>query len=281
MITIVAAISIPANVRVGSIINDPQAISGAWEQAIGLGKVVGFDVEIRTAINGAPKTLAGATQTLDFVWITTYVRSQGRSQRTFWNTETPARFSWEANRLVLSELESSISPQQVSLDLTFDPKDSEWRGRLQNEWYAGDVVLRRPYEPHVGYKIVGDWLSGSPRNVDYSCKHLALGADNSLVIWSDYIGLPGIVNYISGMSAPQTTSEWFGVLDMDSEMKNIGTNTLFFTGTDMSGDVVLGSVSQDGSVFSGQLAHFGNGIANGAFNPMAWQRTTPDCRPLT
>ncbi|MGZ3550408.1 MAG: hypothetical protein ACXWCW_10660 [Burkholderiales bacterium] len=278
MFPIVAAITVPADVKVGSVVTNPQAITGVWEEPIALGKVVGFDIEIRTAIEGTPRTLAGTVQRVDYVWITTYMRTQGRSQRTFWSSQIPAKFTWERNHLVLNEPGNLNAGHPVLLDVTFDAKRSEWRGRLENEWYAGDVVLRRPFVPHTGYKVIGDWIWGDSRNSGYSCKHVALGGDSALVIWSDIIDLPGIVIYANRNTPPPSTPEWYGDLDMDAELKYIGTNMLFFTGTDLSGDIVLARVSEKGDVFSGQSAHFGNGITNGTFNPFAWHRTTPDCR---
>jgi hypothetical protein len=136
------------------------------------------------------------------------------------------------------------SAQPVLLDLVFNPKKSEWRERIQNEWYSGNVVLRRPFVAHIGYRIIGDWIWGDPRASGYSCKHIALGSDSTLVIWSDIIDLPGVVVYPIGMSRPPSTPEWYGDLDMDPETKDIGLNLLFFTGTEISGDVVIGNVNQ-------------------------------------
>jgi hypothetical protein len=271
-----AAIGVAADVRVGSLITNPQAVTGPWEQLIS-GKVVGLDIEVRTATQGLPKSLPDTAQRVDYIWITTYVRTAGRSQRTFWSSHVPAQFGWQNNQLALDvPSDSAHGVQSVNLALTFDRNKSEWRGRFQNEWYAGPVVLKRPYAPHIGYRIIGDWLSGDSSG--YACKHVALGADSALVIWSDIIDLPGNVIYPKGTTPPDSAPEWYGELDMDAELKYIGTNMLFFTGTDMSGDVVLGSVNQQGDVFSGESAHFGNGLTNGKFNPFVWRRTTPDCR---
>ena len=251
---VVAAITAPANVSLGSAITNPRAITGAWEQRIALGQVVGFDIELHTV---------GETQDIDYIWIATYVRNQGHSQRTFWSTQVPAQFAWQRSHLVLHEPAMSNETPPVALDVTFNPKKSEWAGRLQNAWYAGNVRLTRPFVPHIGYRIIGDWIWGGGGG--YSCKHIALGSDSALVIWTD-------IN-ISGNSA----GVWYGDMDMDPEMKDIGTNMLFFTGTDLSGDVVLGKVTEDGNEFDGQSAHFGNGESNGTFNPMKWRRTRPDC----
>lgn len=148
---------------------------------------------------------------------------------------------------------------------------------MRNAWFSGNVVLPRPYVPHIGYPIIGDWLVGNESSGGFECHHIALGADSSLVIWSDLFSLPGFVNYGNGYAPPASTREWYGSLDMDPEMKYIGSNLLFFTGTDMGGNVVLGRVSSDGTTFAGSWAHFGNGLSNGQFNPFAWRRSTPDC----
>jgi hypothetical protein len=277
---VVAAISAPASVQIGSVITNPQAVTGPWEEPVSLGKVAGFDIEIRTATQGLPTTLSGIVQRVDYIWITTYTRTEGRSARTFWSSQVPAQFSWRHNRIALHvPSDAAHGVQAVDLDLTFDPGKSEWRGRLQNQWYAGEVVLKRPFVPHTGFSIIGSWIAGDPRNTGYSCKHIALGSDSALVVWSDIIDLPGMVIYPKGMKPPATAPEWYGDLDMDAEVKDIGSDMLFFTGTDLSGDVVLGSVNTEGDIFSGESAHFGNGASNGKFNPFTWHRTTPDCRP--
>ncbi len=267
---------VPTDIQIGSVITNPQAVTGPWEQ-LNSGKVVGLDIEIRTATQGLPKTLQGTVQRVDYIWITTYTRTAGRSQRTFWSSQVPAAFSWQDDNLSLHVTDDPVhGVQPVNLALTFDRNKREWRGRFENEWYAGPVVLKRPFVPHIGFRIIGDWISGDPSG--YACKHVALGADSALVIWSDIIDLPGTVIYPKGTTPPDSASEWYGELDMDAELKDIGSNMLFFTGTDMSGDVVLGSVTQQGDVFSGESAHFGNGLTNGKFNPFVWRRTTPDCR---
>ncbi len=269
--------SVAPSVQVGSVVSYPQAVTGAWEQQIA-GKIVGFNIEIRTATQGLPTTIAGAVQRVDYIWITTYVRRDQRSQRTFWSSQLPAQFSWEQNHLVLREPASAANDSQpVALDLRFDPAHSEWRGRLGNAWYDGKVALTRPFVPHVGFTIIGDWIWGDPRG-DFTCKHISLGADSALVVWSDIISLFGNVVYPKGTVAPRTASEWYGDLDMDSEVKYVGTDMMFFTGTKMSGALVVGAVNARGDAFTGEYAHFGNGVTNGkTFNPFSWRRTTWNC----
>jgi|GEM_PF-4868697 len=279
MIPAVAAISIPANITVGSAITSPQPITGAWEQRTALGQAVGFDIEISTEVPGAPKSLSGITQRVVNIWIKTYVRSNGRSQRTFWSSGfgALAQLSWHNNHLVLHQ--PTAYPKAVDLDVVFDPRKETWRGKMRNAWYSGTVALSRPFEPHVGFPIIGDWITGSASSDSFACHHIALGV-GALVIWSDYLTVPGFTIYDNGTSPPSSTPEWYGDLDMDAEMKDLGTNMLFFTGTDMSGDIVLGKVAPDGATFVGSWAHFGNGISNGAFNPTTWRRSTPDCATL-
>jgi hypothetical protein len=278
MFPVVAAISIPASVAVGSAIADPRSITGAWEQESGLGKAVGFDVEISTDAEGASKSLAGITQRVVVVWITTYVRTNGRSQRTFWSTNYGEQFSWQKDHLILHHRPSAAgNANSVDLDVVFDPRKQAWLGTLQNEWFSGSVELTRPFVSRVGFPIVGDWIWGNGRNGYIACLHVGLGRDSTLVIWSDHISFPGFIYGQNGSPPPLSTREWYGSLGMDPEMKNIGSNILFFTGTAMSGDVVLGNVSADSTTFSGSAAHFGNGVSNGAFNPFAWRRSTSDC----
>jgi hypothetical protein len=120
-------------------------------------------------------------------------------------------------------------------------------------------------------------VDGKPRNPDYTCEHIALGADSALVIWSDVIEVPGWTVYQNRMTPPPSTSEWYGDLNVDPELKDAGTNMLFFTGTDRGGSLVLGRVNDAGDVFEGQSLHLGNGFSTGTFNPFAWRRTSADC----
>jgi len=277
MIPVVAAISMPVDITVGSAITNARPITGAWEQRLALGQAVGFDIEISTEAEGAPKSLTGVAQRVVYIWIKTYVRTNGRSERTFWSSGfgASAQLQWKSNRLVLHQPTADARP--VELDLVFDPHTETWRGTLQNRWFSGSVVLSRPYVPHTGFPIIGDWMAGNSASGSFACHHVALGADSALVIWSDYVSLPGFTIYDNGTSPPSSTPEWYGDLDMDAEMKYIGSNMLFFTGSDMSGDIVLGSVAADDLTFVGSSAHFGNGPTNGAFNPLTWHRSTPDC----
>lgn len=134
----------------------------------------------------------------------------------------------------------------------------------------------------LGFPIIGDWIEGTAGSGGFACHHVALGADSALVVWSDYIDLPGFIIYgANGTVPPSSTREWYGGLDMDPELKSVGSNMLFFTGTDMSGDIVLGDVAAGGTTFAGSSAHFGNGLSNGAFNPFTWRRSTADCSTST
>ena len=148
----------------------------------------------------------------------------------------------------------------MDLDVVFDPQKQAWRGKLRDEWFSGNVELKRPLAPHVGFPIIGDWIDGNARSGAIRCLHVALGSDDALVIWSDSIDLPGFLNYARGDTLPPKT-----------------TPELFFTGTDLSGDVVLGKVAADGATFTGSSAHFGNGYSTGAFDPFVWRRSTSDC----
>jgi hypothetical protein len=85
---------------------------------------------------------------------------------------------------------------------------------------------------HTGFTIIGDWIEGSAHNGGFACLRVALGADGALVIWSDVIDLPGFIIYGgNGSVPPSSTHEWYGGLDINPEMKEIGSKLLFFTGT--------------------------------------------------
>jgi len=277
---VVAAISVPAGVTIGTAITNPWPITGAWEQRSAIGRAVGFNIEIGTEIDGAPESIAGIPQRVMQIWIVTYVRAGGRSQRTLWSNEMPAQFSWQNNHIVLHQPAAGEDGKRVNVDLVFDPRKGAWSGTLQNEWFSGSVELQRPLVPHTGFPIIGDWLWDTSGG--FTCFHVALGADSSLVIWSDRIDLPGLVGYANGMSPPPSTWEWYGELDMDPEMRDVGSNMLFFTGTDRGGTIFLGNVAADGTAFVGSFAHFGNGLSNGTFNnPFTWRRSAPDCATST
>jgi len=218
----------PADVSIGSAITNPRPITGAWEQRSALGQAVGFDVEISTDALGAPKSLAGVEQPVAHIWITTYVRTNGRSQRSFWSSGNGAEFSWQKSHLVLHQpAEGNAKP--VDLDVVFDPRKDTWRGTLQNEWFSGTVALQRPFAPHIGFPIIGDWIEGTASSGGFACLHVALGVDSALVIWSDVIDLPGFNIYgANGTVPPSSTREWYGGLDMDPELKYVGSNMLFF-----------------------------------------------------
>lgn len=113
LLVVLAALATPPNVSLGSLITNVQAISGPWEQQVAPGKVAGVDIEIRTV---------GNTQRVDNIWIATYVRNQGRSQRTFWSVMVPGEFSWQHNRLALREPVEPNENQPVTLDVTFNSK---------------------------------------------------------------------------------------------------------------------------------------------------------------
>ncbi len=265
----------PADVSIGSTITNPGPITGAWEQRSALGQAVGFDIEMLTDALGAAKSLAGVEQHVVYIWITTYVRTNGRSQRSSWSSEYAGEFSWQKSHLVLHE-PAAGNAKPVDLDVVFDPREDAWRGTLQNEWFSGTVTLQRPFVPHLDFPIIGDWLAGTAGSGGFACHHVALGVDSALVIWSDVIDLPGFRTYgANGTLPPSSTRESYGILDMDPELKYIGSNMLFFTGTDgMGGDIVLGNVAAHGTTFAGSSAHFGNGVSNGAFNPFTWRRST-------
>jgi hypothetical protein len=271
----------PADISIGSAITNPRPITGAWEQRSALGQAVGFDVEISTDALGVPKSLAGVEQHVAQIWITTYVRAYGRSQRSFWSSGNAAAFSWHKGHLVLHQ-PAGRDAEAVKLNVVFDPRKDTWRGTLQNEWFSGTVALQRPFVPHIGFPIIGDWIEGSASSGGFACHHVALGVDSALIIWSDEINLPGFIVYgANGTVPPSSTREWYGGLDMDPELKYVGSKMLFFTGTDNSGDIVLGEVAAHGKKFAGSSAHFGNGFSNKAFNPFTWRRSTPDCSKST
>lgn len=277
MFPVVAAITVPAGVSVGSTVNTVAAITGAWEASVGHGRVAGFDIAISTQVQGAVKTPTGKVQRVIYVWLTTYIRTQGHSLRTFWRSGMPGKFIWERNRLVLRQPEDANSEHLVLLDLLFNPKTSRWRGRLENKWFAGRVLLKRPYVPHIGFNIIGDWVHGAMGQGEYSCEHIAMGADSRLVIWSDYIDFPGFARYSNRVTPPPATSS-YGTLDMDPEMQSVGGNLMFFTGTDMGGDLVFGHVNKLNNQFIGEAVHFGNGGSNGKFNQITWHRSA-HCNP--
>jgi hypothetical protein len=89
----------PAEVSFGSAITDPRRVTGAWEQPAALGQAVGFDIELSTDALDAPKNLTGVDQQVANIWITTYVRTNGRSQRTFCSSGNAAELSWQSRHL--------------------------------------------------------------------------------------------------------------------------------------------------------------------------------------
>ena len=272
MITLVAALI----VSIGAPISNPESVTGVWESRSSPAQpsIAGLAIQINTAIDGQATTLRHTEQRIEGVNIVTYVRDREHSKRTWWNTSMQGTFDWHDNHLRLHEEEALGDPFDVNLDLVFDPRKSAWSGSFANPDFSGTVLLKRPdyQEPK---SPVGIWRSGEVAQGQFECVHLGMATDGQLVIWADFIRLPGFVHYSAQYPPPVTADESYGVLMNDPNVRFRPGVWIFDLATDLGGEFIAGKLSDDGATFTGESTHYGNGIypVNGPYaRPFRWQR---------
>ncbi len=261
------------NIEVGQKPTPPAQIAGPWETLVAPHEVAGFSLEIITRENG----------TVRFLRLDTYVRKQEKTTRTWWSsgTSNPGSLALHAGRLSFRQPSSKYAPFDVALDLTYDAIEADWKGSFQNPNFSGPVVLRRPSLTSSSaptgtwrtYSYVSIDQSGGRRN-EYGCDNIGLGQDGALVLWGE-----GSTAFVG---TEQINGNAFGELYDDSHAERYVNDWSFIAGTSLSGDKVTGSVSSDGSLFSGFAQHFGNGFVDPSplGRPFAWTRMPNfSCRP--
>lgn len=259
------------SVKIGASVSHPEAITGAWEAWISPTLTVGIAIRLITNVDGAPATLRGKEQRVRFVSIITYTRDLDRSRRTWWNSDVPAEFDWQNNHLRLRQARTGNDGYDVDLDLVFDPAKSQWKGTFKNPDYSGQVVLKRPDYISSKHSPVGTW------RWDSECIHVGMGIDGRLLIWNDDINLSGLVIYgANGTRPPEKTDEGYGEFAEDTRLRFGGLRWMFDLGNGLGGEFITGRLSDDGSTFSGESTHYGNGVSDGQAHLFTWERVKGD-----
>lgn len=262
------------NVEMGQSPTTPAQVAGPWEALVAPSEVAGFSLQIIT----------NPSKTVRFLRIDTYVRKDGTTTRTWWSSGSDGAFVLRTGLLSFHQVASKDSPFDVALDMTYDPDEISWKGTFRNPYFSGRVVLRRPSFTSSS-ALTGTWRtysavsidqSGGRRN-DYGCDNIGLGQDGALVLWSEFH------NIFLGTPTEQVYGDLFGELYNDSHAQRSGSTWTFTADNGMSGDDVTGTLSTDGSSFTGFGKHFGNGFAdsNPLGHPLAWTRMPNfSCQPL-
>jgi len=197
--------------RVGSIIEQPEKVSGIWETENGTG-VIGIDIELMTTVKGAPATLKGVPQFFRYAQIAVFER-RGAAWAfgdANWFTTDAGGARWSENHL---EMHGMTNPPkgapEIVVDLRFDPRTKSWSGRFHRGQVDRVVTLLRPHRRRVQAQspFVGTWKRGDVMN---NCVHVAQEADGQLVAWSDDLIAPGAMRYANGLKPPAETLEEYG-----------------------------------------------------------------------
>lgn len=268
----------PPKISIGTSVAHPEAITGAWETWISPSMTVGMAIGLIATVDGAPATLRNMKQKLRFIRIVTYTRDRERSRSTLWNSDVPGDFNWKNNRLRLHQIRTGNVPYDVDLDLVFDPATSQWKGFFKNPDFAGQVILKRPDYKSSKSSPIGTWRWGAVGDSEFSCLHVGMGIDGQLLIWSDFIELSGRVIYgANGTRPPAQTDESYGVVFAeDPRLRFGGLRWMFDYSNGLWGEFISGQLSENGSTFSGESTHYGNGIGDGRAHPFSWERVMGD-----
>jgi hypothetical protein len=253
------------NIGIGASISRPELMSGAWETRLASGEILGLSLELQTTVDGAPTALEGTEQQIRFIRIVTYLRIEGRTNRTMWYATLPGDFHWQRNHL-------QLHAAGTDLDLVFDPLASRWAGTVKRLDFSGPVVLDRPSDT-LPRAPTGVWKS-SPNTNQFGCIHVAMGNDRRLVLWMDYINLSGLARYATGQTPPPRADETYGELLQDPKEEPVGGLWRFDLTNGLWGTHVAGEVDGEGRRFSGEETKFGNGyyLPGNPDSPLVWQR---------
>lgn len=261
-------------VAIGASISNPEEITGPWEAQTSPARTVGFSIGVIATVNGPVTTLRGARQSVRFIRLITYARAIDRQQRTWWQSEIPGNFELHNNRLRFHQERNGSSLFDVDLDLVFDPVKHQWSGSFKIPDFSGQVVLKRPDYISSPSSPIGTWRSGSTANGQFTCIHVGMGVDGQLVLWTDYIALPGFYHFANGLHAPARTDETYGYLLDDPRLRSGGLRWMFDFTNGMWGEFITGRLSEDRSTFSGESTYYGNGYSDGKAHAFDWERVT-------
>jgi hypothetical protein len=105
-----------------------------------------------------------------------------------------------------------------------------------------------------------------------------MGDDGHLVVWTDFFSTRTVPSE-NGVQQPPRTYESYGA-SYDKGPQRNDDHWRFAVGTMMGGEIVDGSPSVSGTVFSGGATHYGNGVTPRGNPPLtvSWIRIAgPSC----
>ncbi|HET7814608.1 MAG TPA: hypothetical protein VFL13_09565 [Candidatus Baltobacteraceae bacterium] len=304
-LVLAAVLSAPFTLEIGKPGVDLESHTGVWEMKVAPDEIAGLSLRVIARVPFGTMTLRGTPQTVRFISVETYIRKNGATNTdgrfvtphpnevyspyrpgstvTWWNSAMPGAF-WIRNGALHFR---QAKPFAVSLDLRYDESAREWRGGYASPYYNGNVILVRPRMDVAGTPA-GVWMESASRGFDLArnetrdmqCLYAALGEDGQLVLWGQYV---------QENAATPLTSEatWFdesyGEALTDTLTTHTGSAWSFLYANGMWSERITGTLSADGSTFSGQATdHQGNGavpIGNPP-QPFAWKRAAGDsCLP--
>jgi hypothetical protein len=248
----------------GTVVDQPEQVTGLWESDDGSGGAVGLNVQLTTELKGQPKTFTGSIQYWDSLQIGVYQRhgSERHVGDANWIMDNLAGVNFDGKRLV-----ARMPDLAIDLDLIYDNKNEIWKGWFHRRAFARQVVLSRPrIKPgNPKSRLVGAWLKGRPG--PGICLHVVQQSDGHLAGWYDQLSLPGLYRYAPGIVPLPWTSESYGEQGIASEP---GYGVLRF----VVGPYSAGCCS---AVFVGKLSESGGRLTGGwdrgnAPGSHEWQR---------
>jgi hypothetical protein len=263
------------NIEIGQNLSPPAQIAGPWEALVAPDEIAGFSLQV----------VANANEKVRSLRVATYVRKNGKTMSTWWNSGDSGEFVLRTGRLQFHQRRTENSGFDVALDLTYDPVDMTWTGSFQDPFFSGHVTLRRPALGNALLAPTGTWRRYSSVTIwpaqrvqTYGCLNIGLGQDGTLVLWAEshniFLGDAKAVEPVFGDS--------YGELYDDAPATTYVDQWSFVAGTIMGGDRITGALSSDGSSFGGYSEHFGNGIVDPSHprRAFAWVRMLDlQCRP--
>ena len=233
----------------GTIVDNPEQITGLWESDDGSGGAVGLNLQLTTEVRGQPKTFRGTSQYWNSLQIGVYQRhGSGRHVGdASWIMDNSASVNYDGKRLV-----AGIPDLAINLDLSYDNKNQLWKGWFHRGAFARQVILSRPRaRPGISRsRLVGTWREGQPSL--RMCLHVVQQSDGNLAGWHDQLSLSGLYRYARGIVPLPETHEYYGEQGIVSEP---GREVLSFELNPYSAGccspVFVGKLSEDGERLTG------------------------------
>lgn len=246
-------------------------MTGHWEMQRSDGSIIGLSIFLETDDPASDAPARNGSRTIESMYILTYVRD-GQNVRQYWFKNTPAEIMWDHDHL---RLHAVSRDGVVSADLSLDPGASRWQGSYRIADYSAPVILTRPGRSDATAPI-GTWSAYGPYFGPY-CVHVAMGDDGHLVVRTDFFSTR-IVPSENGGQQPRTYESYGASYDEGPQRNDH--HWRFAVGTIMGGEIVDGSLSVRGTVFSGGATHYGNGLTprGNPRLPVSWIRIAgPSC----